>query len=41
MARMYATLSAEGDSGFMVYRTMDEGDAWLGWQRAQSEQRAG
>ena len=40
MARMYATLSADTDSGFMVYRTLDEGDVWLGWQRAQSEQRA-
>jgi hypothetical protein len=40
MARMYATLSADTDTGFMVYRSMDEGDAWLGWQRTQSEQRA-
>ena len=40
MARMYATLSADTDSGFMVYRTIDEGDAWLGWQRKESEQRA-
>jgi hypothetical protein len=39
MARMYATLSADSDSGFMVYRTIEEGDAWLGWQRSQSEQR--
>lgn len=41
MARMYATLAADTDSGFMVYRTMDEGDAWLGWQPARSTQRAG
>ena len=40
MARMYATLSAETDSGFMVYRKIEEGDAWLGWQREESEQRA-
>jgi DNA-binding transcriptional LysR family regulator len=40
MARMYATLSADTDSGFMVYRTIEEGDLWLGWQRAQSEQRS-
>lgn len=40
MARMYATLSADTDSGFMVYRAIEEGDAWLGWQRVQSEQRA-
>jgi hypothetical protein len=40
MARMYATLSADTDTGFMVYRSIDEGDAWLGWQRTQSEQRA-
>ena len=40
MARMYATLSADTDSGFMVYRTIDEGDAWLGWQRTEAEQRA-
>ena len=40
MARMYATLSADTDSGFMVYRTIEEGDAWLGWQRVESEQRA-
>ncbi|MES3032427.1 MAG: hypothetical protein V4813_00365 [Gemmatimonadota bacterium] len=39
MARMYATLAAETDSGFMVYRTIEEGDAWLGWQRVTSEQR--
>jgi L-2-hydroxyglutarate oxidase LhgO len=38
MARMYATLSADSDSGFMVYRTIEEGDAWLGWQRASSQQ---
>ncbi len=40
MARMYAILSADTDSGFMVYRAIEEGDAWLGWQRVQSEQRA-
>jgi hypothetical protein len=39
MARMYATLSSDSDSGFMVYRTIEEGDAWLGWQRSQAEQR--
>ena len=38
MARMYATLSADSDSGFMVYRTIEEGTAWLGWQRSTSEQ---
>lgn len=38
MARMYATLAADSDSGFMVYRTLDEGNAWLGWQRSNSEQ---
>jgi hypothetical protein len=37
MARMYATLAADSDTGFMVYRTLDEGTAWLGWQRAASE----
>jgi hypothetical protein len=40
MARMYATLSADSDSGFMVYRTIEEGEAWLGWQRSHSSQRA-
>jgi L-2-hydroxyglutarate oxidase LhgO len=40
MARMYATLSADTDSGFMVYRTIEEGDAWLGWQRSSAQQRA-
>ena len=40
MARMYATLSADTDSGCMVYRAIEEGDAWLGWQRVQTEQRA-
>ncbi len=40
MARMYATLSADTDSGFMVYRTIEEGDAWLGWQRVPSAQRS-
>lgn len=40
MARMYATLSADSDSGFMVYRTIEEGTAWLGWQRSTSEQRS-
>lgn len=39
MARMYATLAAETDSGFMVYRTIDEGDVWLGWQRVSVEQQ--
>ena len=33
MARMYGTLAAETDSGFMVYRTIEDGDSWLGWQR--------
>lgn len=37
MARMYATLAADSDSGFMVYRTIEEGTAWLGWQRSTSE----
>ena len=36
MARMYATLAAETDSGFMVYRTLPEGEAWLGWDRVAS-----
>lgn len=40
MARMYATLSADTDNGFMVYRTIEEGDAWLGWQRARSAHRS-
>ncbi len=40
MARMYATLSADTDNGFMVYRTIEEGDAWLGWQRAHTSQPA-
>ncbi|MCC7051966.1 MAG: hypothetical protein IT355_01785 [Gemmatimonadaceae bacterium] len=31
MARMYATLAAESDPGFMVYRTMADADKWLGW----------
>ncbi len=38
MARMYATLAADSDSGFMVYRTIEEGTAWLGWQRSGAEQ---
>jgi hypothetical protein len=40
MARMYATLSADTDTGFMVYRTIEEGDLWLGWQRSHTEQRS-
>ncbi len=40
MARMYATLAAETDSGFMVYRTLSEGEAWLGWERVESAQSA-
>jgi hypothetical protein len=40
MARMYATLSAETDGGYMVYRSIDEGDAWLSWPSAATEQRA-
>jgi len=36
MARMYATLASETDSGFMVYRTLPEGEAWLGWDRVAS-----
>ena len=40
MARMYATLAAETDSGFMVYRTLTDGEAWLGWERAASAQPA-
>lgn len=39
MARMYATLASDCDSGFMVYRTLEEGSAWLGWQRTNTEQR--
>ena len=30
MGRMYATLSAETDPGFMVFRNAEEADAWLG-----------
>ena len=40
MARMYATLAAETDTEFMVYRTLTEGEAWLGWPRAESPQPA-
>lgn len=40
MARMYATLAAETDSGFMVYRTLPEGEAWLGWDHAPPGQSA-
>lgn len=40
MARMYATLSADTDAGFMVYRTVEEGDAWLGWLLSPSERRS-
>ena len=36
MARMYATLAADSDTGFMVYRTLEEGDAWLGWESIRS-----
>ncbi len=39
MARMYATLASDSDSGFMVYRTIEEGSAWLGWQRTSTEHR--
>jgi len=39
MARMYATLAADVDTGFMVYRTIEDGDAWLGWQPVPSEQQ--
>ena len=38
LARMYATLAADTDGGFMVYRTMDDGAAWLGWQTATADQ---
>ncbi len=38
MARMYASLAAESDSGFMVCRTMADGDAWLGWTADTSTQ---
>ncbi len=31
MGRMYATLAAETDPGFMVFRSIEEADAWLGW----------
>jgi hypothetical protein len=40
MARMYATLAAETDSGCMVYRTLSEGEAWLGWSHVDSVQPA-
>ncbi len=39
LARMYATLASETDRGFMVYRTLDDGTAWLGWQSAAADQR--
>lgn len=39
LARMYATLAADSDSGFMVYRTIDEGNAWLGWRITNADQR--
>jgi hypothetical protein len=38
LARMYATLAADSDGGFMVYRTMEDGAAWLGWQSAAADQ---
>lgn len=38
MARMYATLAAESDPDFMVYRTLSEGDAWLGWGRTPASE---
>lgn len=31
MARMYASLAVEVDSGFMAFRTLEEGAVWLGW----------
>jgi len=31
MARMYATLAGESDAGFMVYRSLSEGNEYLGW----------
>lgn len=40
MARMYATLAAETDTDFMVYRTLREGEAWLGWTLAEAPQPA-
>ncbi len=40
MARMYATLAAETDSGFTVYRTIGEGEAWLGWAPVKARQTA-
>jgi hypothetical protein len=40
MARMYATLAADSDSGFMVYRSLQDGAAWLGWRRSETEQSA-
>ncbi len=38
LARMYATLAADSDGGFMVYRTMQDGAAWLGWHAATVDQ---
>ena len=40
MARMYATLAAEADAGFMVYRTLEEGAVWLGWAASEVGQHA-
>jgi energy-converting hydrogenase Eha subunit H len=38
LARMYATLAADSDGGFMVYRTMEDGAAWLGWHSVTADQ---
>jgi hypothetical protein len=40
LARMYATLASDSDRGFMVYRTLDDGIVWLGWQSVAADQRA-
>ena len=31
MGRMYAALAAETDPGFMVFRSLEAADDWLGW----------
>lgn len=38
MARMYMTLAAETDPGFMVYRSLQEAETWLGWADARAAQ---
>lgn len=38
MGRMYMTLAAETDPGFMVYRAIEDAEAWLGWADARTAQ---